>query len=49
MNLVEGKRTISEIRDVIRLLRSVPLSKMTEYMDLLSKSKAMGQARPMGN
>jgi hypothetical protein len=41
-NLVDGRRTVSEIRDALAGLYSPPpLSEISEYMDLLAKAKAI--------
>ena len=42
MNLVDGKRTVSEIRDMLTGRYSpVPLAEISDYFDLLAKAKAV--------
>lgn len=42
LNLVDGKRTVSEIRDVLSgRYRSVPLAEIAEYLDLLARAKTI--------
>lgn len=41
-NLVDGRRTVSEIRDILAgRYAPAPLSEISEYMDLLAKAKAI--------
>ncbi|HYB52252.1 MAG TPA: DUF4910 domain-containing protein, partial [Thermoanaerobaculia bacterium] len=41
-NLVDGRRTVSEIRDILTgRYASVPLAEVSAYMDLLAKAKAV--------
>ncbi len=41
-NLVDGKRSVSEIRNALTgLYESVPLSEVAEYLDLLAKAGAV--------
>ena len=42
LNLVDGRRTVSEIRDVLTgLYTSVPLSEVSEYLDRLARAKVV--------
>jgi hypothetical protein len=41
-NLIDGRRTVSEIRDILTgRYAPVPLAEVSEYMDLLAKAKAI--------
>jgi len=41
-NLVDGQRTVSEIRDILAgRYFPAPLTEISEYMDLLAKAKAI--------
>jgi hypothetical protein len=41
-NLVDGRRTVSDIRDILSgRYVPVPLAEVSEYMDLLEKAKAI--------
>jgi hypothetical protein len=42
LNLVDGKRTVAEIRDFLSgRYRSVPLAEVAEYLDLLARAKVV--------
>jgi len=42
LNLVDGRRTVSEIRDVLAgRYRSVPLAEIAGYLDLLARAKTV--------
>jgi hypothetical protein len=42
LNLVDGKRSVAEIRDVLSgRYEPVPMSEITEYMDLLARTKVV--------
>jgi hypothetical protein len=43
LNLVDGRRSVAEIRDVLAgRYRSVPVAEIAEYLDLLAKAKTIG-------